>query len=119
MNGTRHPSLRRLPDPVASPADVDDLIAATAAVVETALERGRLPVTVDGAAELLGRVLRARLDAAAGPASTAAAADTQARLAAAEQALRAVLDRWNNRRSHALEWAIIVLIAVDIVIAAL
>lgn len=39
------------------------------------------------------------------------------KLAAAERATQLVIDLWHGRRSHALEWAIILLIAVEIVMA--
>lgn len=93
--------------------DVERLLAEARACVGATLAAGRVPLRSGRPAELLGRVLQARLDACA-RSDDPAMAEAAGRLAVAEQSLRAVLDRWHNRRSHALEWAIILLIAADI-----
>ena len=110
--------LHRLEPPPRDCARVDALLAEAETWVSTTLARGRPPHGSAGPTRLLGRILEARLQATRLIDDPGTAA-TVARLAVAEQSLRAVLDQRHARRSHALEWVIIALIALDIVVASL
>jgi hypothetical protein len=90
----------------------ENLLVAVEHQIAATLAHGGVPRRLGTPSRLLGAVLAARLAAA----DDSENAGRDRRLAAAETAMRALLDQAHARRSHLLEWLIVALIALDIAI---
>jgi len=107
-----------------TPSDRDSssraLIDEVESFVAEELVSGSRAVRARRGQRLLGQVLRAQMAARrslrSGGAGGGRCAEVEDELALAAAMLRATLEQWHSQRAHLLEWAIIALIALDIVV---